>query len=367
MKKLLAGCAFLFVCAFISVQSQAAGRLDFMLVNLTGQEMADVKICPTYYPQYLSENLLKAPLAPDSRIYIGPDYYGQQKNWDIKVKWANGHEQTFPNLLLTNYNCYTAYSAPDGVRMRQSYDPALANAEPFVPSYMLGNEVKVAVSEPEKVVVVNESGDRGEVGKAKGAQSTLIFEEGAKGAPILKDSQAEKATGETKALKTTVAVTRDGKTTMAQPGQQFKAGDMARLKYVANRDGNIYWLVEIAPGQYVVLYPSAQPNASSAITKNTEYAAPPKEGSGAKPGAERYLTIFADKPVPQMDKAVKLSREGKAAEASALVEELRKASDSKRASGEIFFEEEIDGTINTRSQKAAGDEPFVEEYELIFN
>lgn len=365
MKKSFVIWLALLICALFAGNANAAGRLNFMLVNLTGQEISDVQICPTYFPKYLSNNLLKTALAPDSRIYFGPDYYGEQKNWDIKLKWANGYEQTFPNLQLTKYNCYTAYNTPTGVHMRQTYDPSLANAEPFAPSYEMGDTIKIAVSQPEKVVVVDQAADRGQVSKP--GQDTLIFEEGVKGAPILKDAQAEKIKGETKALKTTVAVTRDGKTTMAQPGEKRKVGDKAELKYVANANGNIYWLVEIAPGEFVVLYPADQKASSAAIKKNTEYSVPQKPETGAKAGSENYTTIFSSQPVPEMEKALQLYSEGKTNEANAVVADIVKDIAKKREAGEILFEEETNGAIDTRSQTGPANEPFVEGYELIFD
>lgn len=120
----------------------AEGRLNFMLINLTGQEITSVKICPTYYPQYQSENLIRTALEPQSHIYIGPNYYGEQTFWNIALKWANGHEQTFTRLRLTRYNTYTVYSTSQGIKIRQSFDPQNARyAFGFeAPSYMYGNK-----------------------------------------------------------------------------------------------------------------------------------------------------------------------------------------------------------------------------------
>ena len=83
------------VALFAVTSAFAAGRLNFMLINLTGQDITDARICPTSYPNYISENLLKTPLDPDTRIYIGPNYYGDQKFWNIQLTWANGYQHTF--------------------------------------------------------------------------------------------------------------------------------------------------------------------------------------------------------------------------------------------------------------------------------
>ena len=91
MRKLLVPMMVLALSMLFTSQIQAApSRLNFMLINVTGQDIVDVRICPTYYPNYISENLLKTKLEPNTRIYIGPNYYGDQRYWNIKLTWSSG-------------------------------------------------------------------------------------------------------------------------------------------------------------------------------------------------------------------------------------------------------------------------------------
>lgn len=84
-----------------------AQRLNFFLTNLTGLEISEVYIAPTYHPDYRTGNLLgRDGLEPYSRIYIGPNYYGNQRHWNITIGWANGRKLTFTHCRLTRYNSY---------------------------------------------------------------------------------------------------------------------------------------------------------------------------------------------------------------------------------------------------------------------
>ena len=51
MKKYsLTGLMLFVLLAFIPSSGHAVGRLNFMLTNLTGLDITDVRIAPTYYP-----------------------------------------------------------------------------------------------------------------------------------------------------------------------------------------------------------------------------------------------------------------------------------------------------------------------------
>ncbi len=226
MRKYAFICTLVALSLLLGTSAWSGGRLNFMLVNLTGQDIVDAKICPTYFPKYESENLLKKPLDSHSRIYIGPNYYGEQKYWNIALKWANGHEHTFTRLGLTRYNTYTVYSTPQGVKIRQSYEPSAARYEfgPDAPSYMGAQpEVSVNVSAPEKIdsaaAKVPVAGV--EPGKAAAAATPRSL------------SFADNATVPANALamKTTVERTRAGKTNTVLPSENFKAGDQVRFVF----------------------------------------------------------------------------------------------------------------------------------------
>ncbi len=76
------------------------------------------------------------------------------------------------------------------------------------------------------------------------------------------------------------------------------------------------------------------------------------------------MCVLSPTPVAELDNAVRLASEGKKAESSAIVEGIASAHEKKRTSRDLVFEEEDDKDVNTKSQKANGNEPFVATYEL---
>lgn len=355
--------AFLSIMAvlaiFLASSAWASGRLNFMLVNQTGQDIVDAKICPTYFPKYESENLLKTPLDSDSKVYIGPNYYGEQEFWTIALKWANGHEQTFPRLRLTRYNTYTVYSTPQGIRIRQTYEPASARYEfgPDAPSYMGAEpDVVVKASAPQKLdnVPVQPVAATVEPGKAntKATPRNLSFDN---------DDAANGL-----ALKTTVETTRDGKVNTVSPNGDFKAGDKIRLVFSANKDGHIYWIKKNSSDQYEVLFPTEKTGMDNVIVRNKEYTVPALEPIqlGNEQGTETIFAVLSPKAVPNLDKAIKLEAAGNTAEASKLVSAVVNAHEQKRTAAEIKFEEEDCDDVNMQCQLADGETVFVGNYEL---
>ena len=374
MKKILFSLAALLMTAAFVSQAQAAGRLNFMLINVTGEDIVDARICPTYYPQYLSENLLKTKLEPNTRLYIGPNYYGDQRYWNIRLTWANGYQHTFTHSRLTRYNTYLTYATPYGVRLRQSYEPAHARYDYNAPGMSMyggipGNaNAAIAVGLPEKVNVAmaDASGANRKIGQSTRRSRDLVFEDDEVGAPTV-EGMGGMENGETIALKTTVEMTRDGKTTTVLPTEEFKSGDKVRLIFSANRDGHVYWLSQGTSGQYQVLFPTDKAGMDNTVVKNREYTVPAK---GAwrfddKAGTETLVCVLSPKPVAALDQAVRLIGENKKAEAAAIVDELMTSHEKKRTTRDLVCEEEDENDVNTKTQKADGDEPFVATYDLI--
>lgn len=339
-----------------AISAFAEGRLNFMLINLTGQDITDVKICPTYYPQYLSENLIRTALTPQHHIYIGPNYYGEQTFWSIAIKWANGHEQVFPKLRLTRYNTYTVYATPQGIRIRQSYDPQYARYAfgPEAPSYMgAKQEVKVNATAPQKLdAMPNLPVDMNvEPGKATAPapKGNLSFTDG--------DKIADKAL----AIKTTAEVVRDGKSIAVNPKDAFKAGDKVRLRYATNRDGHIYWVKKDGENNYHLLSPAAQ--ADSSVSGNKVYTLSESEPlQFDEKSTETLYAILSPTDVASLKQAAQLQAEGKTADASRLIADLVARHEQRRDANEIILEEEDVEDVNTQSQLADGE--FVGEYEL---
>lgn len=356
MKKAIGMTALAALMLCFAVSSYAEGRLNFMLINLTGQDITDVQICPTNYPQYQSENLLKTALGPQSHIYIGPNYYGEQTFWNIAVKWANGHEQTFTKLRLTRYNTYTLYATPQGVKIRQTYDPKNAHYAfgPEAPSYMgLKPEVKVNATAPQKLdAVPNLPVDlKAEPGKTQPAKGNLTFADS--------DKIAETAV----ALKTSAEVTREGKNISVNPRETFKTGDKIKLNFATNKDGHIYWVKKSGDNNYQLLYPSAKDATGSSVSGNKVYSMPSSEPlQFDASGSEIVFAILSPNEVDALKQAVQLQAEGKNAEASKLVSDYVKNHEQKNKAEEIVIEEEDEEDVNMQSRLADGE--LVREYEF---
>lgn len=376
MRKFFCALIMFALVALFQSPSWAAGRLNFMLINLTGQDITGARICPTYYPHYISENLLNTPLDPDTRIYIGPNYYGDQRFWNIQLTWGNGYEHTFTHTRLTRYNTYIVYATPYGVKLRQTYEPAFArySFSPNMPTYALGApNMNVAVSTPEKVNRAPASrqlalADPGPSTRARTTRD-LVFDEDETAAPEVEDSAATKVNGDTIAMKATVEMTRDGKTTTVLPTEDFKSGDKVRLVFSTNKDGHIYWLAKGTSGEYQVLFPTAKTGMDNTVRRNQEYTVPTK---GAwrfdnNKGTETLVAVLAPNPVADLDKAVQLASAGDKKGASSIVANIVNSHEQKRTTRDLVFEEEDDEDVNTKSQKANGDEPFVATYELVHN
>lgn len=374
--RMLFGLLFLLVLS-LPHTGQAAGRLNFMLTNLTGLDIIDVVISPTSYPNSRSENLLKTNLDPNTRLYIGPNYYGEQRYWNIAVQWSNGYKMTFTHNQLTRYNSYTVYADNRGVRMRQGFEQRFARYDSGpAPTMLAGSQpnVSVSVGVPEKVNVtgggklVADAG-KANVGKSKRRSRDLVFEDSedtGDTVPRVEGTDAADAKGEVIALKTTVELTRDGATSTVLPTEEFKSGDKVRLLFSANRDGFVYWLTKGTSGQYQVLYPSAKAGMDNAVAKNKEYTVPAK---GAwrfddKKGTETLVCMLSPNRIESLDKAVQLAGEGKNDESSQIIAAMIDSHEKKRTSRDLVFEEENENDVNTKTQVADGKEAFVATYEL---
>ncbi len=360
---------------FTASGAQAAGRLNFMLTNLSGMHITDVRIAPTYYSNYQSNNLLKTNLDPGTRLYIGPNFYGDQRYWNISLTWSNGYRHTWTHSQLARYNSYVVYPGPYGVRMRQGFEPSFARYGdgPALTMYSGAQPgVSVSVGIPEKANVATAPAAATQTApNALVADSTrrtrdLVFDDDDK-APA---TSAEKPKGETIAVKATVELNRDGKTSTVLPSEEFKSGDKVRLLFSSNRDGYVYWVAKGTSGSYQVLFPSAKTGMDNSITKNKEYTVPMK---GAwrfddKKGTETLVCFVSPSKVANLDNAVQLAAQGKGEEASGIIAGQISGHETKRrATRDLVFEEEDEKDVNTKTQVSPGNEPFVATYELIHN
>ena len=362
----------------IPLTANAAGRLNFMLTNMTGIPITSIRIAPTGYPEYGSENLLKTTLEPNTRLYIGPNYYGQNRYWNIELGWSNGATLVFSYNQLTRYNSYVVYANAYGARMRQGYEPMFARYEDsgYTPSYMSGDQARaVAVGAPEKVnasaPAVAQSDSNLVASNSKRKTRDLVFddEEESANKSVSTSDSGDAAKGDTISVKATVELTRGDKVSTVLPSEEFKSGDRVRLVFTPNRDGRVYWLAKGTSGQYQVLFPSQKAGMDNAISKNREYTVPAK---GAwkfddNKGTETLVCILSPNAVDALDNAVKLASEGKAAEASRAIDQIVNGHESKRKTRDLVFEEENEDDVNTKSQVAAKCENFVATYELSHN
>ena len=384
--KLFAG--LMLLAALVWPQSGLAqGRLNFMLTNLTGLDIEEVYIAPTYYPNYRTENLMNGTLDPYSRIYIGPNYYGDQGYWNITVGWSNGQKMTFTHCRLTRYNSYTVYVNSYGVKMRQGYERGFAGYRAPQPVMIYGSDPMVRVSVGPKVKVkarrkkaaARYSDGRGDIirdGRGdvipsqKRRTRDLVFEDDTASTddapPTVEGTTADAVNGETIAMKATVELTRDNQTTTVLPSERFKSGDKVRLVFSANRDGYIYWLAKGTSGQYQVLFPTDKTGTDNSVVKNKEYTVPVKGNwrFDENKGTETVVCILSPTRLPDLDEAIKLSDEKKNDEATKIIAKRVDGHETKRTTRDLVFEEEDDGDVNTKTQETADGEPFVATYEL---
>jgi len=372
MKKnhLLTSFVFLFFGLIMQLECQAAGRLNFMLTNLTPGEIVEVRIAPTYYPTYQSDNLLNTKLDPSTRLYIGPNFYGQEYFWNISLTWSNGFKYTWTHNRLSNYNSYTVYANNYGIKMRQGYEPAFARygGGPMPTLYSGSNpSVSVEVGVVEKVNVSHTVTAQASVGASKRKTRDLVFDDDeANGANTTAEGGAKSAGSETIAVKATVELTRDGKISTVLPTEDFKSGDKVRLIFSANREGRTYWVSKGTSGSYQVLFPSAKAGMDNTVVKNREYTVPAKGAwkFDENKGTEVLVCFLSPEPIAALDKAVQLASEGKKDEASSTIAPLLEKHETKRKTRDLVFEEEDDKDVNTKTQISKGNEPFVATYEL---
>lgn len=371
-----------------------AQRLNFYLTNLTGLDIAEVYIAPTYHPEYRTGNLLtQGGLDSYSRIYIGPNYYGDQRYWNISLVWSNGHKHTFTHCRLTRYNSYTVYANSYGVKMRQGYERSYAAYQVQNPFIYSGSDprIRVAVGPKVKVKARRKKSSSGysprnaaELDRIKSnfydpnykpkkrRTRDLVFEDDAAGdeaPPTVEGATSDSVSGETIAMKATVERTRDGQLTTVLPSDRFQSGDKVRLIFSPSRDGYVYWLAKGTTGQYQVLFPGEKTGADNKVVKNQEYTIPVKGNwrFDDNKGTETIVCILSPNRLTDLDEAVKLSDEKKGEEATKIIAKRVDGHETKRTTRDLVFEEEDEGDVNTKSQETADGEPFVAIYELEHN
>jgi hypothetical protein len=380
MKKFMyAFCMLVALSACFPVAGNAAGRLNFMLTNLSGANIADVRIAPTYYPQYQSDNLLNTVLESSTRLYIGPNYYGDQYSWNISVTWENGYRWTWTHCKLTRYNSYVVWADAYGPHMRQGYERAFARyGDGPMPALYAGSQagIQVAVGVPEKVNVAQKTTQKSQYVADSGIKPTarrttrdLVFddEDEEEAAPKVSGTDADTVKGEKTAVKATVELTRDGRTTTVLPTEDFASGDRVRLIFSANRDGKVYWVAKGTSGDYQVLFPGRKVGMDNTVVKNREYTVPSK---GAwrfddNKGTETLVCFVSPTSIAELDKAVRLAEEGRKDESSTIIAGMVDGHEKKRTTRDLVFEEEDDADVNTKTQVTPGNEPFVATYELV--
>ncbi len=364
-----------FTFLIVASSANAAGRLNFMLTNLTGGDITGVAIAPTYAPHNSTGNLLNTKLESRTRLYIGPNYYGTTPYWNITLRWANGFQNTWRHNRLTRNNSYTAYVTSSGiVKLRQGFERRFARAGygGYGNSYThQGSYGSVALSTPEKINVANAPARQPQqqmvASNTRRATRDLVFdEEDEEVVPVASDSSAANAKGKTISVKATVELTRDGKQSTVLPSEDFKSGDKVRLIFTSNSDGYVYWVAKGTSGQYQVLFPGKKTGTDNAVVRNKEYTVPNR---GAwrfddKKGTEIVVCLLAPNKITELENAIKQAESGDKAAASATIAALVDKHETERTTRDLVFEEEDTDDVNTKIQTSSGDEPFVATYEL---
>lgn len=177
-------------------------------------------------------------------------------------------------------------------------------------------------------------------------------------------AQSEQGGSETIAIKTTVALERDGQKLTVAPSHEFKSGDKVKMVFTPNADGYVYWLAKGTSGKYTMLFPSNKAGSDNQVKRNQEYTVPVK-GSfrfDDTPGNEELLCILSTERLPDLDKAAEEQFKN-----AAEVAQLETNHEKKRTTRDLVFEDEDEDDVNTKTQKAAPGEPFVAGFTLRHN
>lgn len=202
----------------------------------------------------------------------------------------------------------------------------------------------------------------------------LIFEDDSALAAAKEAKNQNKPDAQILAIKTTIELTRDGKTSNVLPSFEFKSGDKVRFLYTPNIDGYVYWLSEGSSGKYGMLFPNKKSGMNNAVKKNEESTIP-SVGSfkfDQTPGKEKILVVLSPFKVKELEDAVQEASKGndEITTAAPKVSAVAENNSSKQKSRDLVFEEEEnkETSISTKSQASTQkEEPFVSYYELIHN
>jgi len=174
-------------------------------------------------------------------------------------------------------------------------------------------------------------------------------------------------------VKTTLDLTRDGRTESVPVSHEFQSGDKVVLRYTTNADGYVYWLAKMSSGQYAILFPSPKTGSDNFVKRNEEHTVP-AGGKGTfrfddKPGTESLLMVFSPEKLPDLEQAVveAANKDGNIQQSSVKLAALEDGHQKKRATRDLVFEEEEEENVTTKSQAGVKGEPFVSVYNLIHN
>ncbi len=193
----------------------------------------------------------------------------------------------------------------------------------------------------------------------------LVFEDD----ESVDSAKKEDSKTQTLALKSTIVLIRDGKTSTVVPSHEFKSGDKIKLVFTPNIDGYVYWLTKGSSGEYAVLFPSKKTNMDNAVKRNQEYTVPSK---GAfkfddKPGKEELLCILSAERLPDIDKIIAAGESLKTVTDGLQASSANKAGAAganDRTTRDLVFEDEDEGDVNTKKQTTEKGKPMVTHFTL---
>ncbi len=189
----------------------------------------------------------------------------------------------------------------------------------------------------------------------------LVFEDDESSAS---SPSSEDAT-QTLAIKSTILLTRDGKTSTVVPSHEFQSGDKIKLVFTPNADGFVYWMAKGSSGQYAVLFPSKKAGEDNTVKRNQEYTVPVKGTFkfDNKAGKEELLCILSPNRLEDIEKVIEAN-----ASMEAIATSLQVSTDGddaeKRTTRDLVFDDEDSGDVNTKSQTAPKGQPLVTNFVL---
>ncbi len=173
---------------------------------------------------------------------------------------------------------------------------------------------------------------------------------------------------QTKGIKTTIQLTRDGANSTVVPSYEFKSGDKVSLVFTPSIDGYAYWLSKGSSGSYSVLFPCKSAGMDNAVKRNQEYTIPVKGffKFDENPGNEEVMCILSSDRIIDLEKTISdIAEENFKKNLNKQITTLEEKNTYQRITRDLVYEDENNNDINTKTQSGPKKEPLIAHFVLV--